>query len=613
MKRLSEISGISGRISFRKLSQILCIGFILCTVTSCYYDPDDKYWVDLQSPASAPEIIIDFNIIADTVYFSSSVPVILIITAPNENIEIRSVAFYLDDERVSYTTKDGNYIITPFSLLSGTYKFKIGFMANSGTTSIADKLGAEMYEYKTRELTFIMQSSSEQSKWVKETESESGLTLTWNPGLVFNTYQLRKTISIYSNSGFFLLDTIYTTNDNVFTDTQYVGESAVYQIYGMSDDGKTYILGKHYTSNKMPRMRIIAYENSIAVVWPKTMHANHVKSIELIDKSQPMSPVILATLKNTDTLFALNKSYCGVTPVFTLRFTPEIKTNNTTILCFESYSFSNRIELPGPDPMTTTASTCSEIIYVDNDSLIVYSIEDQKPILAAPLMYGCGVSANGKYALLNSGNSLDFYSLPDYSLIRSIDMTNKFSLYYSVSNTGIGSYNTDNGLEIVDFINNLHFTDTRYSYAAGGFWSEISPDGNYLKLFKDEPYPNPDKMVFAKIEGNTVIPMDSIYGCDCRFYESDPELIYYYKDKTLYVLRIDDLSVIRTLYTGDKYFGNIDFCSNRMITRGEQNFHVYDVLTGNLLYTIPMQNSYYGYIVKNIVYFEYGNKYILPD
>lgn len=613
MRRLSEIEEIYRRISIRKLSQIISIGLILCSVTSCYFDPDDKYWVDLQSPAP-PEINIDFNINPDTVYFSSSAPVILKITASNENIKVGSVILYIDDEPINYTIENGACIITPFSLNKGIYKFKIEFLTNSGTTSIADILGVEMYQHKSREFTFIVQYPAEQSTWISETESASGLILTWNSGLFFKSYQLRKTLTIYSNTGFFLLDTIYTTPSNVFTDTQYIGESARYEIYGISNEDKSYLLGKYSTSNKLPMMKVIEYQNKIALVWPKTMHSAQVQSIELIDKSNPMSHVTLAVLNNTDTAFLLDNSYFGVKPVFTLRFTPEIKTNSSTILCFESYAFANRIELPGPDPMTILTSSCSDLIYTNNDSLIVYSVGAQKTILATPIGYGCVVSPDGQFSLQQIASNMNFYSLPNYSLIRSINMTNKFFYSYSVSNNGIGTYNTDDGLKIFDFLNNsLDFINTRYSYSKGGYWPEISPDGTYLKLFKDQPYPNPDRMVFAKIQGNNVIPMDSIDGCECHFYNSDPSLIYYYKESTLYVLRIEDLSIVRTLHTGDKYLGNIDFCSNRMITRGEETCHIYDILTGNLLFTIPMQNGNYVYILNDIVYFEYGNKYFLPN
>lgn len=614
MRQLSEIWKICGRISFRKISKILSMGLILSMMTSCFYDPDDKYWVDLQSPTAPPEVNIDFNINSDTVYFSSYAPVVLKITASNENIRVGSVILYMDDEPISYTTENDAFIITPFSLNTGTHKFKIEFLANSGTTSIADKLGAEMFEYKSRELIFVVQSTMQQSIWIKETESASGLTLTWNPGLVFRSYQLRKTISIRSNSGFFLLDTIYYTSGNVFTDTKYIGESSTYQIYGINDEGKSYLLGNYSTLNKLPWMRVIEYQNKLAVAWPKTMHAEHVKSIELINLSSPISPVTVATLKNTDTLVFLDKSYFGVTPVFTLRYTPEIKTNSSTILCFESEYFRNRIELPGPNPMTMVASSCSDLIYTKNDSLIVYSIAAQKTIQSLPVGYSCAVSANGKYSFHHIDHNLNFYSVSDYSLIRSIDMTNVFSYSYSVSNNGIGIYNTDKGLEIVDFLNNdMHLVNTRFSYAQGGYWPEISPDGKYLRLSKSKPYPEPAIFVFARIQGDSILPVDSIDGPTCHFYKSDPSLFYYYKESTLYIRRIEDLSVVRALYTGDEYLGNIDFCSNRMITRGKENCHVYDILTGKLLFTIPMQNGDYVYILNNIVYFEYGNRYFLPD
>lgn len=613
MTGLYKIRIMCGSISLSKIT-LFIVGLSLWFISSCYYDPDDKYWVDLQNPAVPPEVNIDFNINSDTVYFSSYAPVVLKITASNENVKVESTKLYLDNEPVSYITENGAFIITPFSLGTGIHKFRMEFLVNSGTTSIADKLGAEMFEYKSRELTFIVQTPTEQSKWIKETESASGLTLTWNSGLVFNQFELRKTISIRSNSGFFLLDAIYTASGNTFTDTQYIGESATYQIYGISGEGKRYLLGTYSTLCKLPRIRVVEYQNKLALVWPKTMHAEHVKSIELINKSSPMSPVTITSLKNTDTMFFLDQSYFGITPALTLRYTPEIQTNDNTILCFESYYFTDRIELPGPNPMTMVASNCSELIYTRNDTLVGYSVEAKKTILAQPVGYQCAVSPDGNYSLQNINHAINFYSLSDYSLLKSIDMTNRFSYGYSVSNNGIGIYNTNEGLEIYDFRNNnLHLTNTKYSYSKGGYWPEISPDGNYVKFHKSQPYPNPNMVVFARIQGNSIIPMDSIEGPTCQFYKSDPSLFYYYKESTLYIRKIEDLSIVRTLYTGDEILGNIDFCSNRMITRGKETCHVYDILTGKLLFTIPMQNGDYVYLLNNIVYFEYGNKYLLPN
>lgn len=594
--------------SWRKFTQIM-VGLSLCFLTSCTYDPDDRYWVDLKSP-SAPEVNIDFNINSDTVYFNNNVPVVLKINASNENIIVGSTTLYIDNDPVNYTIENGAFVINPFELMAGIHKFRIEFLANSGTNSIADKVGAEMYQFKSRELIFVVKAT-DQSRWIKESESADGLTLTWNPGLVFNSYELRKVITIRNNMGHFLLDTVYRTDVNTFTDTHYIGESAHYKIYGVNTDGKSYLLGTWSTSCKLPKLKVIEYQNKIALVWPKTVHFNHVKKIELISKSIPDSPAIIASLKNTDTLFFLDRSYFGQRPSLTLRFTPEIKTNENTILCFESYYFTDQISLPGPDLGYVLGSSCSDLFYNNDDTLFGYSAITHKLSLAQP--GGFVISPDGNYSLQNINNRLYYYSLSPYSLIRSTGVINEFTFGYSISNNGMVLFNTRDGLEIYDFsVSNLHISNTKYSYSKGGYWAEFSPDGNYLKMTK-ESYPDPVKVVFAKIQGNNIVPVDSLTGCICRFYKTDPTLFYYYKNSTLTIKKIEDLSTVRTIYTGDDRFGNIDFCTNRMITKGKDFFHVYDIVTGELLFTIPMQNGYYFHLLKNIVFFDYGNKYFLTN
>ncbi len=104
----------------------------LCFLTACY-DPDDRYWVDIEIPTEPPEVNIDFNINSDTVYFNCDVPIVLKITATNENVRVGSTSLYIDNTPVSYTTKDGAFIINPFKLSSGIHKFRIEFQTNSGT------------------------------------------------------------------------------------------------------------------------------------------------------------------------------------------------------------------------------------------------------------------------------------------------------------------------------------------------------------------------------------------------------------------------------------------------------------------------------------------------
>lgn len=596
-------------ITWKKSIQII-IGISLYFSTSCIYDPNDRYIIDLEAPKSSPEVTIDLNFDSDTVYFSEEIPIVLKITSSNENVKVESVDLYVDNKRIYYQTKNDTIFTILSNLTQEVHRFKIEFTTNSGTTSIADKIGAEKFQFQSREIIFIVQSQNASVKWIKEFESTSGLSLTWKSGCVFNSYRLIKDVGALHRS----FDTILNNTDNTYFDSKYIGENARYYLYGINNTtGKTHFMGVFSPPIRLPKMRVIEYQNKLALTWPKGMHTDHIKRIELIETkwiNSSRGPNIMASLQNTDTLFFLDESYFGERPELSLRFFPDDKINEKTMQGFDS-EFQGLISVPGPQ-FPPIWNSCTELYYIKRDTIFKYSTEQLKITPIEPYTYD-NYTYGSKYRIQSFDNSLKIYSVSPYSLIREINITDNSIFNPSVSNNGIVTFLTNNALEIYDLNNNkLHITSMKYNRLKGYYFAEISPIGNYLIIHKSNTWATPPSIdVFAKIQNDSLITLDSIPNYWIRFHEKDPTLFYYYTESTLTIKNIEDLSTIRNINTGDLLFGNIDFCTNRMITKGKDSYHIYDILTGELLFTLPLQKGSDFYLLNNVVFFDYGNKYIL--
>ncbi len=612
MRKLNRKVHWKYSITLQRIFMMFSIAMSFTLPTSCYYDPDDDYIIDRKRPASAPEVLIELNIDSDTVYFTENIPVLLKLKPLDNNVIVKSIKLFVDDEPVEYTTNNQVVVINPFELDRGIHKFRIEYITTSGSGSIGDILGEELFQTITRELIFIVRSQ-ETTDWIQENYSEEGLVIRWNPGLVFPTYEIRKEPSIYYANGGYLMDTVFTTRTNEFIDTRYIGECAYYKIYGVSEDNQKFLMARYKCKFRLPDIEIIDNNGLPAIHWPKPPHLENIIRFELVDHSNSNSPMVIATIPSTDTLYTLDASYFGVTPRWSLRYVPNQTIKPESLKCFETRIYEKQIELPGPKLQYITGSTCSEVFYRFDDTLYRYSAETFKISDIQEVKYSLAISPDGNYLLYQLNQKIILQTLDHGSTVSSYQY-NGSSHNYSVSNNGIGAFNSQNGLIIHDFIsNNIHINNHKYSYAARNLLAEISPNGKYIRFYKSSSYNSLAKTIIAKIENGNIIPLDSIDGVVLNFHETDPSLLYYHDGYQLNIAKTNDLLVTNTIPTGDSHLGNIDFCTNRMATYNYNYYYIYDLESGSLLYTFPKGNNYSCFLIKNVLILNFGNRIILPD
>ena len=143
---------------------------------SCEYELKEKYFVDLQKPATVPAIYVDLNLKTDTIFFYWANSINLNIDAGN--LKINKVIFYPDNKEVEGTNNSKTYSVVLHFFEAGIHKFKMTILTGSGTSSIADHLGAEGFLFGSREWTLVAKSFDTGIKMSAQIIN-NGLMLNW--------------------------------------------------------------------------------------------------------------------------------------------------------------------------------------------------------------------------------------------------------------------------------------------------------------------------------------------------------------------------------------------------------------------------------------------------
>lgn len=213
--------------------------------------------------------------------------------------------------------------------------------------------------------------------------------------------------------------------------------------------------------------------------------------------------------------------------------------------------------------------------------------------------------------LLEKDQGINLYSSNPFTLLRRVNADNISSLW--ISNTGVGIYSSSQ-LHIMDFKENtFHITSSVYSLL-GNYNARISPDGNYLMFMQNIIYQGSTrKIIFARIVPPDIVPLDTIHVTyeEGIGFMDEPDRFFHFTNRTLYIKKLTDFTTVKTIPTLDSEMGNIDACSNKMITRGLKNYHIYDLASGEIVETIPPQPDTYCFLSNGVVFFRYGSNYYL--
>jgi len=115
---------------------------LVLLITACTYDPDGENYVDIEDEYTSPEIrIITPQLEEDSIFVWSYTSLNLNFSSDNQAINAMEVSF--DGDTRVYYSNQGTLDLNPSIHPDGAYKLTIKLYINSGTGSLADKLGYE--------------------------------------------------------------------------------------------------------------------------------------------------------------------------------------------------------------------------------------------------------------------------------------------------------------------------------------------------------------------------------------------------------------------------------------------------------------------------------------
>jgi hypothetical protein len=198
---------------------------------SCIFELEKENFIQLEEP-TAPTLGILLNPEASSYTITRDTTFIYNLLLPsNQNIVVQ---WYLGDQLIGESTsRRGAFRLITATIPDGTYTLTLVAIANSGSGSIADQLGAELFLFSnTWQVTVLTQAA--RPVVITQLGPENGhLKVTWekNTQANFERYIVRATYgdTVVINFGLDVLQ-ISDPNQNFVIDSTYLGGKVAYQV-----------------------------------------------------------------------------------------------------------------------------------------------------------------------------------------------------------------------------------------------------------------------------------------------------------------------------------------------------------------------------------------------
>ncbi|MFN8207047.1 MAG: hypothetical protein U0T82_06510 [Bacteroidales bacterium] len=580
--------------------QSLCL-LVLCT--TCALPGDDEYYVKLQKPIP-PYITIQSNILSDSIIANYDImPLWFKIESSLEDVHVVKIVVSLNDYVVASNYMENTLSFSVNDLSYGTFQLHLEITVNSGTGSIADKIGNEGYTFTTSDITLIKHNGPGMDP-IYFLPTENGLELKWRKRLQYDSYEIEKSSSpnIYMQS-----DVIETTSlDTVYTDTRYVGEGCYYQVFGVS--GKTrYRLGNLLHERQFPAIRPALSNGKLGLSWNRIKPEQNLKQIDIYKSSgSDFFSQFIGSISKTDTFFSLDNSLFGTINPYVLVFVPVAKMLDDAKSPYMA-NYYDILQVSGPDLMYVLGHDQQSIFSESGRLINRYIISENKTDTLADNIYHSCMSASGDYILYQQNSNLILAQTEPFEVLSTAPVPGAVYLL-SLSDNGMACISTLDGMLIQNmFSKQILVNEPKLKYSE--FWGRISPDGEYLLVTHSTNYYSVSNQLIYHFTSNELSFIDSTEGYYLRFLPGHDHQLFRFLDNDFQKINANDLQIVQTIHTVDPEFRNIDILSKRFLTKSETACHIYDLESGNLLYTIPKQPGYNAYLVNSTVFFEYGNKY----
>lgn len=566
---------------------------------SCEYEPKGVFNQPVDKDIAPPQIqVVELNLESDNIYLYTGMNVKFLFNTDNQ--KIKATRFLIDGiVKGIINSNKGEFYIWAADLAEGYHELVIEIYTESGTGSIADKIGAEAF-VALKSWSLYMDKSFHPE--VKAIPINGLLNITWTPYRATNF----KEYVVYRHDDMWAEKEISRSLSNEYVDGTYVGEGGSYIIKVLTSDDSYFILGYLNLRPEIPKINFYSDSaNLVKIKWSRGKYYNAVDSfVVFMGNSGYDYKRVNATNKISDTVYKTTAACFGDQLYFKLRVVPRkvnLKYVPREYSQFESWVYDKLGYKLRESPrfMEMTPVTNDEFIYISaHDSLVRYSVTQRKivekighktPNYYCSEFLSLSVSPSGNYTTSRIGCNMDVLftlsnNLNSYSPINPENLFGRSTSAIPVSDIGTGLFSDYNEhIYIYDFISStvIGTYTSNFPFPLG---LKISSNGDYffekgdsLRLvgFKNQLF----KTIWKVSNSNSVL-----------LYEFNPvnsNQVIFVNGNTLSVKQCDNLSTVNQITLTDKLL-DIDYYKNEILTYKTGHLLVRSFTNGSLIKDIPI-------------------------
>lgn len=603
--------------------------FTFLLLASCQYDIDELFVDDSVSLPPAPDLEVrELTLEQDTFLLTQPVVIKFDIGAGSNNIlgVIVRVDGTIFEE---YTSGKGDFTLDPAKLTNGFHSFNLQIITNTGSGSIAEKVGMEAYAFESTDFVFYnLIKATIPSKEGKTYLPGGELLLVWD-SCRYQGFRYRVEKYLGNENGVYIESSI--TESARLIDTNYAGEKAYYKVFiEDKDNGEAYPWYHFFTNKDIPVPRIDTIANIYTMVWEDRPYLKN------------LGGILIRDLKSGNDLITLPAGTLSwASPDF--RFGDELELELITIPrnqypVYQSntkeYSTScsallgERFASIGTDLMLFTITMDNRLLYQPSRHEILSYDIDKKQIVDKLTndgwwLYGENISFSSSRNLFGLNHIYEhaiFYGNPS-----SFADTKKFEV-------GIHNYTAD--VHLIDGSKEIILNEGRVfyffdietgMYTDTLYWSDIgfpgtrltnhtfSPDGSMYYFLADH------HVYMFSFEDHTFTPlyvMENVFSSYARL-SVDPRkssTFVHLDGEKLYFRSMEDFSVQSSYslpVSEDMELCNIDYLEERILFKDKatSSLRVHDLKDGSLIHNLSAKMSTHYLVSGETILSKTGLRY----
>ncbi len=614
-----KINFIRNVVLNSKLAFLFLTFTLLFVTNSCEFTPTGTDYVEISPKEPVAFINLDFAV--DTIKIWGSKYLDYWIDIGERYPD--SVNFYLDNKLISYSRSLSDSIMFNSDLYpDGTHTIKIKVLANSGSGSISDVLGAEKVLF-TKEWTLIINNANPGLLKIKSAKPVDGrLRIEWEKfnQFNFNSYYL------YKNNA--LVGVFKNKDTNYWIDTGYVCGNADYRVDLQASNSLSIGIPFNYSGNYSEITNLtVTDSNYVKITWSKNLFYNNFGSYAVYGgfgyNAAPLA--VINNVNDTsfidrEPVFGSQLTYSvGVYLPGTQDYTGILGNSGTPQKC----SIGNKI-LNGD--YVQFFSSMSSIYIID--FLDIYRID---PVLCTEIAHNSLPNTETRYFSI-SPDGKNLYMSADTKFIKFDPLT--LEIQESIPTRSIMGYTTyiKSNFNVTDS-NIICFSSFLPGSGTGTFIGNYKFTGNVIINMNSKTIidtlsaavsdyncsiANNNKYFFSKnnlytISNNKLNKIAAIPGSRFNFIENGEKYIVSNNN----LLQVNNTNDLRNLYSfpvdlfSDYYYDIADnFMGITMKKNDKYYFVIYNLRNGEQLKEVQVADYYNYYFANSILFTAYG--YYLP-